>query len=300
MKIVIAGGSGFLGQELGEYFKAKGHEIVILTRSINTKGFAFHYVQWDGKSIGDWCTELDGADVLINLSGRTVNCRYNQKNKQQIYDSRLNSTRVLGLAIKQCENPPKVWLNSSSATIYRSEFERPNEEENGIIGEGFSVDVCKQWEEVFFKSELTQTRKVALRSSLVLGESGSVLPAYQDLAKKGLGGTQGSGEQYVSWIRIEDYVRAIQFLIENELSGVVNVCAPNPVKNKEFMAAIRSSVGRNFGLRTYPWMVKLGAWFMGTEAELVMKSRRVVPKRLLDMGFKFRFPMIKTVLKAIT
>lgn len=297
MKIIIAGGSGFLGQELGNYFKAKGYEVVILTRSVKTKGFMFHYVQWDGKSIGDWCAELDSADVLINLSGRTVNCRYNEKNKQEIYDSRLNSTRVLGLALKQCERPPKVWLNSSSATIYRSEYERANTEKEGILGEGFSVDVCKQWEEVFFKTELLKTRRVALRSSLVLGTSGSVLPAYQSLARKGLGGTQGSGEQYVSWIHIKDYLQAISFLIEHDLEGPVNVCSPNPIKNQKFMAAIRKSVGRKFGLRTYPWMAKLGAFFMGTEAELVLKSRWVVPQKLLNSGFKFHNPnLIKAVL----
>lgn len=296
-RVVIAGGSGFIGQILAEHFENHGKEVIILTRKKNDSQIKFgHPVFWDAQSLGSWVNSLESAQAVINLCGKSVDCRYTRRNKGLIYSSRLDSTRVIGEAIKGLKQPPKVWINSSSATIYRHAEDRRMDEYTGEIGTGFSVDVCQQWEKTLLDSNCT-IRKVALRSSLVLGKSGSVFAAFKDLARKGLMGTQGSGSQFVSWIHEKDFIHAIDFIIQNEsISEAINICAPNPVTNKYFMQSLRSSLGTKFGLRTHAWMAKIGALFLGTEAELILKSRNVVPTRLIENGFEFDFPYIDDAL----
>lgn len=298
-KVVIAGGSGFLGRELAHQWNNK--ELVILTRDsriVDNKRFVY----WDGESLGEWKDCLEGADLLLNLSGKSVNCRYNEENKKAIIDSRVLSTKVLGEAIKACHTPPKVWMNSSSATIYRHALDKPMTESEGEIGEGFSVEVCKAWEKALEDVKgISTTRKVALRTSIVMGpEKGGVYEALKGLVLFGMGGRQGNGNQYVSWIHIEDYIKAIEFIYNHEeLENEINICAPNPDLNTNVMAALRKSLGVWFKLDLASWMIKLDALLRGTEPELVLKSRRVVPEKLLNAGFRFKFNVVEAAFEDI-
>ncbi len=299
-KIILAGGSGYLGQTLANYFNHKGFEIIILSRKLPKHKQPYTYLLWDGKTIGAWQDALEGSLAVINLAGKSVNCRYNEENKKAIYASRQDSTRVLGKAIQECEHPPKVWLNSSSATIYRHAEDRPMDEFTGDIGKGFSVDVCQKWEQAFEEMVTPSTRKVVLRTSLVLGKGGGVYPTLAQLAKIGLGGTQGSGKQMVSWIAEQDFLLAVDFLIQREsLAGVFNLASPNPIPNQLFTKAIRKSVKCPLGIPLKTWMVTLGTFAMGTENELVLKSRWVVPTRLLNEGFEFLYPEVKMALEKL-
>jgi uncharacterized protein len=299
-KIIIAGGSGYLGLVLANHFVQKNWEVVILSRKPSQTKDKIQYELWDGETLGNWQKTLEGATALVNLAGRTVNCRYNEKNKKEIYDSRLKSTQIIGKAILNCKNPPKVWLNSSSATIYRHALDRPMDEETGEIGKGFSVDVCQKWEATFHQCDTPQTRKIALRLAMVFGNNGGVMKPFLNLVKWGLGGTQGRGNQFVSWIHEVDFVRVIDWLIEKEeLSGVFNVSAPNPIPNQAFLKTLRQICKQPIGLPATRWMLEIGAWCMGTETELILKSRRVVPQKLLDAGFKFQFTYMKDALEDI-
>ena len=251
--------------------------------------------------MGGWVKVFDGADVIINLAGRSVDCRYNAKNRRQIMDSRIDSTRMIGKAIQEVENPPKLWLQSSTATIYAHRFDAANDEETGIIGGGepgvpewwdFSIDVAKSWEAECMQAETPQTRKVLLRSAMVMSpDPGGVFTTLVSLVKKGLGGTSGNGKQYVSWIHEKDFVDAMYWIINHEeLDGAINISAPNPLPNKAFMQELRVAWGMPIGLPATQWMLEIGAFFLRTETELLLKSRRVVPKRLLDHGFAFSYP----------
>lgn len=298
-KIVLAGGSGFLGQILAKYFLAKGRDVIVLTRNPKPNGAAARQVQWDATTVGEWTHELEGADAVINLTGRTVNCRYNAQNRREILESRVNSTRVMGEAIRQCANSPHVWLNASTATIYKHTF-GPAHDERGEIGattearDEFSVEVARAWEKALEEAMVPGVRKVAFRAAMVLGTGeNSVFPTLRRLARLGLGGRMGSGRQFVSWIHEWDFCRAIEWILEHgELSGPVNVAAPNPVMNAEMMRALRKAVGAPFGLPAFQWMLEIGAVVMRTEVELMIKSRRVIPARLLETGFKFEFNTI--------
>ncbi len=296
-KIILAGGSGFLGHVLADYFATKGIEVVILTRSPKPRTGLIREVGWEGATTGDWIKELEGSRALVNLAGLSVNCRYHARNRKLLLDSRLNSTRVLGEAIESCANPPPVWLNSSTATIYRHTFGPPWDEAGEIGGcaeakDVFSVHIAMEWERVLNEACNPRTRKVALRSAMVLGHArNSVLPNLLRLGRLGLGGRLASGLQFVSWIHEEDFCRAVEWIIERtNLDGAVNLAAPNPVTNAEFMAAIRKVCDAPFGLPASRWMLEIGAWFMRTETELLIKSRRVVPGKLLADGFAFRHP----------
>ncbi len=291
MKIIVTGASGYFGSALAPFLDNLGHETVLISRSyldfpIPSKG---QYARWDGETLGEWSDEFDDADAVINLAGRTVNCRYNEENKREILESRIKSTRLVAQAIRQAKNPPKVWLNSASATIYHDEYERDMDEETGVIGDGFSVEVCKAWEAAFFEAELPNTRRVAMRQSMIFGRTAPVFNVFAALSKYFLGGPQGNGRQYVSWIHELDCLRATLFLLENNLSGPVNVCGPRPLPNREFQKVVRESFGVKFGLPAPKIAMEIGAIFLKTETELALKSRRVVPKRLLDAGFKFEF-----------
>jgi uncharacterized protein len=267
-----------------DYFKAT-YEIHTLTRK-RPELPGTHNHLWDGKTLGEWASALAGAEVLINLAGRSVNCRYNETNKKEILDSRINATRVLGEAIAGANHPPKVWLNSSTATIYRHAEDRPMDDETGEIGSGFSVDVAKAWEKTFFDAPTPATRKVALRTAMVLGKHGGVLPVLTNLARYGLGGQMASGRQYISWTHEQDVYRAIEFLIAGDFEGTFNVSAPNPVQNKTFMLLLRKQVKQPLGLASTKWMLGLGAVFLKTETELILKSRWVIPSRLEKAGFQ--------------
>lgn len=296
-KIVLAGGTGFLGKRLSEHFANLNYEVVVLSRSEHKPVANISYVKWDGKNLADWKYELEGAKALINLCGKSVDCRYTKSNKKLIYDTRLQSTQVLGNALKSCKNPPEVWVNSSSATIYRHAEDRDMNEETGEIGTGFSVDVCKKWESTFFSAITPNTRKVALRIAIVLGKKGGALQPLKSLAKIGFGGRQGSGDQYFSWIHEEDFINMVNFVLDNEeLSGVYNVSAPRPVKNTQFMSVLRKSIKMPFGMPMPKWMLEMGAIIIGTETELILKSRRVVPKKLIEEGYKFQFAKLDNAL----
>lgn len=295
-KVILAGGSGFLGKCIIDHYRSNT-QIIVLTRGEPRISENVQYVQWDCKTLGTWAEIFEGTDVLINLNGKSVDCRYTEQNKKLIYSTRLLATEVLGKAIQQCENPPKLWINSSSATIYRHALDRPMDEETGDIGTGFSVDVCQQWEKTFESIQTVSTRKVAIRTAIVLGKGGGALTPLKNLAKLGVGGKQGPGNQYFSWMHERDFVNIIDFISEHdELTGELNVSNPNPITNEHVMRTLRKAVGVPFGIPMPTWLLEFGAMLIGTETELVLKSRRVVPKRLLDAGYKFQFTTIEDAL----
>ncbi len=311
-KIIIAGGTGFIGQELTNFFGAD-NEIVILTRQVkNEKTNAFgensinaaalqntRFIKWDGKTLGNWATELNGADLLINLAGKTVNCRYTEKNKQEIFDSRTNSVKVLGLAVNQCTQPPKLWVNAASATIYPNATDAPRDENFTAFANDFSVQVCQLWEKTFYEQRTPFTRKVALRMAITLG-AGGVMTPYFNLLKFGLGGRQGNGQQMYSWVHVTDTCRLIEWLFTHtELEGTFNCVSPNAITNTEFMAMLRKATGHKFGLPAFEWMLKIGAPLIGTETELVLKSRWVLPTKIMQSGFTFQYAKLQDAFKEI-
>ena len=290
-KIILAGGNGYLGTLLAEYYKPLTVEIIILSRHPKAADDNVRTLVWDGKAEGDWVNELEGADLLINLCGKNVNCRYNLKNKQEILDSRINPTRLLGEVVAKLKNPPKLWINAASATIYRHAEDRPQDEYTGEIGEGFSGNICTAWEKMVLSVDTPKTRKVALRIGIVFGKSDAVFPRLLNLVKMGFGGKQGNGRQYVSWIHEQDLAAITQWLIEHpEMNGAINAVSPKPVPNAEQMRIIRKAYGMPFGLPAPAWLLEIGSLLIGTETELILKSRWVLPKRLLDAGYKFKYP----------
>jgi len=299
-KMIIPGGSGYLGRHVSRWYAERGWEVVVLSRGVGQAEHA-RLVQWDGATLGSWAAELEGAELVVNLAGRTVNCRYHARNRQQILDSRVQSTRAIGEAIATCDCPPPVWLNSSSATFYRHAEDRVMDESTGEIGSGFSVDVCQQWEHALAEAATPRTRKVALRTSLVFGPGvGGVYGAFRNVVRLGGGGRMASGRQFVSWIHWRDFCRVLEWVREHgELDGPVNVTAPNPLPNAEFMRCLREAVGMPFGMPSMRWMLEVGAFFLRTETELLLKSRRVKPGRLLISGFEFEFEHIADALAEI-
>jgi uncharacterized protein (TIGR01777 family) len=301
MKIVIPGGSGQVGQLLARAFQKDGHDVAVLTRDSKTDG-AGRSVLWDGRTLGDWVAELEDADVVINLAGKSVNCRYTTRNRQEITRSRVDSTRVVGQAIAGAQRPPRLWLQAATATIYADRYDAPNDEASGILGGHeenvpetwrFSVDVANAWERAFNEApQSPRTRKLLLRSSLILSpDRGGVFDVLLGLARRGLGGRIGHGRQYVSWIHDADFIRAIYWFIAHEnLAGAVNLASPNPLPNAEFMRALRRASGTKMGLPAPKWLLEIATFLMRTETELVLKSRRVIPGRLLEDGFEFAFP----------
>lgn len=298
MKVVIPGGSGQLGTLLVPALRAHGHDVVVLTRD---RAIQDHAVHWDGRKLGPWVSEIDGADVVINLAGRSVNCRYNRGNVQQMLASRVESTRAVGQAIEQVPHPPAVWLQMSTATIYAHCFDAPNDETMGRIGGHepnvpchwrWSIDIARAWEQAQTAANAPETRKVALRSAMVMTpQRGGVFDMLFRLSRVGLGGPIAGGRQFVSWIHGHDFVRAIEFLVEREdFDGPVNLASPYPLPQRDFMAVLRRACGVRVGLPATQWMAEVGAFLLRTETELVLKSRRVVPGRLLDAGFSFDFP----------
>ncbi|MFE0208436.1 TIGR01777 family oxidoreductase [Streptomyces sp. NPDC058985] len=296
MRMVIPGGTGQVGAVLKRALAGAGHEVVILTRHPRHEGEA----QWDGRTLGPWAAAVDGSDVVINLAGRTVSCRYTAANLQEMMDSRVDSTRIVGAAIARAARPPRVWLQMSTATVYAHRFDVPNDETTGVIGGtepgvpdywAYSVEIAKAWEQAQWQAETPATRKVALRSAMVMSpDPGGVFAVLLGLARLGLGGPVAGGAQYVSWIHEHDFVRAVEFLIHREdIEGPVNLAAPHPLPQRAFMRTLRSAWGVPVGLPATKWMAEVGAFALRTDTELLLKSRRVVPGRLVQAGFDFQY-----------
>ncbi|MFI9366583.1 TIGR01777 family oxidoreductase [Kitasatospora sp. NPDC053057] len=297
MKIVIPGGTGALGNLLDRSLTAAGHQVVVLSRRPSGP----RQVGWDGRTMGAWTAEIDGSDAVVNLAGRSVNCRYTQENQRAMMDSRVHSTRAVGQAIATARRPPAVWLQMSTATVYAHRHDAPNDELTGRIGGGepdapaswrYSIDIARAWEDAQSQADTPHTRRLALRTAVVLGpERGGALDSLSWLARLGVGGPIAGGAQYVSWIHDRDFARAVEFLIEHEeLSGPVNLAAPNPLPQREFMRELRAVWGMPLALPAARWMAELGAFALRSESELLLKSRRVVPTRLLEAGFAFAYP----------
>jgi uncharacterized protein len=308
MKVVLPGGTGQVGTILARALHAAGHEVVILSRRQTVA--PWRIVPWDARSVGAWAAELEGADAVINLAGRSVNCRYTVTNRRAILESRVQSTHAVGNAIAQAQQPPRVWLQMSTATIYSDRYDAPNDEASGVIGGAeqdapdawrFSIDVAKAWEAAAAESETPATRKVLLRTAMVMSpDRGGIFDTLLRLVRVGLGGAAAGGRQYVSWIHYMDFVRAILWLIDHgEMEGAVNVAAPHPLPNRAFMAALRSAWGLSIGLPATAWMLEVGTFLLRTETELVLKSRRVVPGRLLNAGFVFQCPAWPAAARAL-
>ena len=305
-KIILAGGTGFLGGALAKHFTALQWEVVVLTRQPKARADGAREVAWDGVTVGDWAGELEGAEAVVNLCGKSVDCRYTAANRKLLIESRTQPTRAIGLAIAQGKTPPRVWLNSSSATLYKHTFDTPMDE-NGAQGatpaakDAFSIEIIDQWERALNEAPTPRTRKLALRTTMILGLSrNSVVPVLRRLTRLGLGGRMGSGRQYVAWMHEADFCRAVEWLIAHEeLSGPVNFAAPNPLPNAEMMRTFRELVGMPIGLPATEWMLEIGAFFLRTETELILKSRRVVPGRLLAGGFTFHYPHFREALSEL-
>jgi uncharacterized protein (TIGR01777 family) len=279
--------------------QADGHDVCVLSRDPVHR--PWRTIAWDGRTRSDWASEFEDANVVINLAGRSVNCRYNTKNRRLITDSRVDSTRVIGEAIATCRRPPRVWLQASTATIYAHRYDAANDEATGTLGGGepnapdtwrFSIDVAKAWEQTANDAATRDTRKVLMRSAMTMSpDQGGIFATLLALVRYGFGGTSGDGRQYVSWIHERDFIRAVYWLIEHdELSGPVNLASPNPLPNAEFMRALREASGTRIGLPATTWMLEIGAVLLQTETELILKSRRVVPRGLVESGFTFDFP----------
>jgi hypothetical protein len=287
-----------VGHILARHFHSKGHQVTVLSRHPQSE--PWQVIPWDGVTPGPWTRYLEFSDALINLAGRSVNCRYYPANRRSIFDSRVRSTELLNRVVSGLKNPPPVWLNASTATIYRHALDRPMDEATGELGGSepgapdtwnFSIQVAKAWEEAFFSTEIPGVRKIALRSAVTFSpDTGGIFDVLSGLVRKGLGGAQGAGNQYVSWIHEFDFARAIELLISDpSWSGIVNIAAPNPLQNRDFMRALREAWGTPFGVPAPGWLIEIGTFFMRTESELVLKSRQVVPRRLLNTGFEFQF-----------
>lgn len=291
--LIIAGGSGFLGKVLEDYFSTKNYSVKILTRNPKRE----NDIYWNAKDLGEWTKVLENSDVLINLTGKSVDCRYTATNKKLIHDSRIDATHILGLAINLCSQPPMLWINASTATIYEGSLNKENDEHTGVIGDDFSMNIAKSWEHALYSITNPKTRKIALRTSIVFGKDGGALIPLKTLTKFGLGGKQGSGKQKVSWIHEDDFVSAVDFLIDHtDLEGNFNLCVPKPTDNTSLMTALRKTLTIPIGISHPEWLLKIGAQLIGTETELILKSRNVIPKRLLDNNFIFKYKSIENAL----
>src|SRR5207302_2426317 len=306
-RIIVAGGSCFIGSLLTDRLVSGNNDVIVLTRSPGPVAQSIRLVGWDGRTLGEWARRLEGAQALINLAGRSVNCRYNERNRREILESRVDSTCVLGEAISRCSKPPPVWLNASTATIYKHTFDRQMDEATGEIGatpeakDAFSIEVARAWEEAFFDASTPATRKVALRTAMVFAASkGGVYGVLRGLTRWGLGGPIDGGHQFISWIHEADFCHAVEWLIDrDDFSGPVNVASPNPIQQRDMMRIIRRELGVPFGLPATRRMLEVAAFVHRTEAELILKSRRVVPGRLLEAGFQFRFPRMEDAVREI-
>jgi uncharacterized protein (TIGR01777 family) len=309
MKLILAGATGQIGRILlRDFARDNLHDIIVLTRdpvtfatSVRSRSSPIRILPWDARTLGPWASEIDGADAVINLAGRSVNCRYTKRNLDAMLSSRVESTRVIGEAIASVAHPPRVWLQMSTATIYAHRFDAPNDEATGLLGGSEpdvprywdkSIEIARAWEETLFSAPTPHTRKVALRSAMVMSpDRASVFDTLAKLTRRGLGGAHGNGRQFVSWIHEHDFAAAIRFLLAREdMRGPVNLAAPGPLTNHVFQTVLRHALLVPFGLRSPAWLLEIGAFFLRTDTELLLKSRRVIPGRLLGSGFSFRYP----------
>jgi uncharacterized protein (TIGR01777 family) len=297
MKFVIPGGTGQVGTVLERALRVAGHDVVVLTR----RPARDHEVQWDGKTLGPWTEAVDGSDVVINLAGRSVSCRYTPANLKAMMDSRVDSARVVGEAIAGAVRPPRLWLQMSTATVYAHRFDAPHDEATGVVGGtepdvpdywAYSVEIAERWERAQEEADTPHTRKVALRSAMVMSpDRGGVFDVLRTMVRLGLGGPVAGGAQYVSWIHEDDFVRAVEFLVDrDDLAGPVNLAAPGPLPHRAFMRDLRAAQGMPVGLPATRWMAEIGAFVLRSDTELLLKSRRVVPGRLREAGFAFEYP----------
>jgi len=292
--VVVAGASGFIGRYLTRRFEQDGWTVCTIGRRSSGSSTS----SWDDD--GGMQRVLNGASLLVNLAGRSVSCRYSQRNKASILNSRVSTTQALGRALALCQEPPSTWLNASTGTIYRDARDRPQSEADGELGTGFSVDVAKAWEAALEAAETPGTRKIPLRIAIVLGRGGGALQPFANLARLGLGGHMGNGDQKFSWIHVEDLYRSIRFLhARTDISGPVNVASPDVVSNRDLMHLVRRAFGVRFGLPTPAWLLRAGAVLIRTETELVLKSRWVQPQKLLDAGFVYSQPELGRALLQI-
>jgi len=299
-KIILAGGSGFIGSYLSKRFLKKGYKVVVFSRRKTKTEDKVRYVNWDGKNLSDWKNELENSFLLINLCGKTVATRHTLKNKKEILSSRINSTKTLNKAVLDCKNPPKYWFNSSGATIYKTSFTQKRTEDFSEIEQEFLTEVILEWERAFFENTNPKTHKLALRTPVVFGKEGATFEKLNLLTKLGLGGKQGNGKQIMSWIHIEDFARIIDFAIEKNIEGVINMASPNPATNTEVMRAFRKANRIRIGIPTPEFLLKIGAKIIGVEPDFVLKSYYVVSKRLEENGFEFQFLTIDKALKDLT
>jgi NAD dependent epimerase/dehydratase family enzyme len=312
VRLVIAGASGFMGRAIRASYAAEGAEVRTIGRGTADAG-------WDDPAA--LLRVVDGADLLVNLAGKSVDCRYGPANRAEILRSRVATTRALGQAVAGAAKPPPVWLNASTATIYRHAEDRPMTESTGELGEGFSVGVARAWEDAFFAPELPATRRVALRTAIVLGDGSALIPLLR-LARLGVGGAHldgrwpstaarrragtyhafraRGGRQHFSWVHLDDVVGSVRFLADRaDIEGVVNVTSPDPSDDVTFMLTLRRVLGVPFGIPLPRWALELGSAVIRTETELVLKSRWVLPERLLVAGYRFHYSELEQALRQI-
>jgi uncharacterized protein (TIGR01777 family) len=298
-KIVLAGGTGQVGTVLARHYHAAGDDVVVLSRTPQTA--PWRTVAWDAKTLGSWTSELENADIVFGLAGRSVNCRYTAANRHAIMASRVDSAHAIGQAIARAKSPPRTWLQMSTATIYAHRYDAPNDEATGIIGASepgapsawnFSIEVARAWERAVDEAVTPATRKVKLRSTVVMSpDRGGIFDTLRMLTRRGLGGKAGDGKQYVSWIHEADFTRAIEWIAAHDaLTDIINVASPNPLPNADFMREVRKASHTRFRLSSPGWLLEIGAILMRTESELLLKSRRVIPGKLLASGFTFTYP----------
>lgn len=292
MKVIIPGGSGFLGTYFANRLQDDNHEVIILSRGMQEERNGIRHLHWDGTSAMHLKNEFEGADVVINLTGKSVDCRYTEENKRLIMESRVDATKAIGEVIASLHRKPKFWFNASSATIYGYSEEKNMTEADGEIGDDFSMTVCKKWEEAFHSFTIEGVKQVALRITLVMGKEGGVLPVMKKMAKLGGGGKNGSGRQFISWIHEEDFYRVIMFMVEKGMYGPVNIGVPNPVTDAYFNRLLCKKLGVWLHPPKPVFALEIGAFLLRTETELILKSRRVYPARLLDSGFQFKYPVL--------
>jgi len=298
-QIILAGGSGFIGKSLAPILGAKGYEVVVLTRSPSRREGAVHYVQWNGQTTGDWSHFLEEAKAVVNLTGRSINCRHTPANRREIIDSRVDSVRVLGQAVAGCREPPRTFVQVSGIGIYGDTGDLSCDE-NTRQGDDFLADVCKLWEGAFDDVTASGMRKSILRIAPVLGPNGGFLKPLARLTRWFAGGQVGRGRQFVSWIHIADLAAMFVCAIErNDIVGIFNTTSPNPVRNADFMSELRRTLHRPWSPPVPTWALPVGSWLMGTEASLALTSCRAVPKHFIDSGFKFEFPELRPALTNI-